>query len=81
MSLPLAAYGVFDCEFDYDSQEWSCSDDPKRSTNRNQVSCVDLACRCGGAGQTGAARDEGHDFARHCFWSHRILLPLGSGLS
>ena len=25
MSLPLAAYGEFDCDFDFDSQEWSCS--------------------------------------------------------
>ena len=25
MSLRLTAYGEFDCEFDYDSQEWSCS--------------------------------------------------------
>ena len=25
MSLRLAADGEFDCEFDYDSQEWSCS--------------------------------------------------------
>ncbi len=27
MSLRLAAYGEFYCEFDYDFQEWSCSYD------------------------------------------------------
>ena len=26
MSLRLTAYGEFDCEVDYDSQEWSCSE-------------------------------------------------------
>ena len=26
MGLRLPAYGEFDCEFDYDSQEWSCSE-------------------------------------------------------
>ena len=25
MSLRLPAYGEFDCDFDYDSQEWGCS--------------------------------------------------------
>ena len=24
-SLPIAAYGVFDCEFGFPSHEWSCS--------------------------------------------------------
>ncbi len=31
MSLRLAAYGEFDCDFDFDSQEWSCSNDDNRS--------------------------------------------------
>ncbi len=31
LSLRLAAYGEFDCDFDFDSQEWSCSNIAKGS--------------------------------------------------
>ena len=54
MSLRLAAYGEFDCEFDYDSQEWSCSKcgwsqgvnlihDTHRGSERDEPACNRIA--------------------------------------
>ena len=35
MSLRLAAYGEFDCDFGFDSQEWSCSHVGKSKVKRH----------------------------------------------
>ena len=46
MCLRLATYGEFACEFDYDSQEWSCSDTnlPRRGRLTRHPSCTTQPC-------------------------------------
>ena len=47
MSLRLTAIGEFDCDFDYDSQEWSCSNAARSLLNFDFVDSgvVDLEFR------------------------------------
>ncbi len=76
MGLRLTTYGEFDCEFDYDSQEWSCSYTPEpllitRGMERPPTRCPRPrhlekdTCACLVDGAVGVDKRADHPVLRH----------------